>query len=425
METNRYTFKNASIIIFTFSILLLLLFLSACKKNNDEKLGSFALKGNPSNLIASPEGISQTYVIFSNGAWKIELLTKEKWVSIEPMEGNGNGTFTLNVRENTTMQDRSLILIFIVNDKRPNISLKIEQNGRAEADVEETAFLTVDDEPVLEATATGITGEYTIRSNGVWKIEIPSGEEWVSVSSAEGTSDGMFSITVARNLEYEPRTMDLTFSLNGVFQPKKFTVNQEQASETGKVIFHEDFSWLTYGNSIFYENGDEKRIDSWTIEEVDKRWTSTVNTVDKSGNQALVYARQGFVKLGKTSYGGDFISPKLSEVKGIKNLLVKFKAVPYQTKGGARDDNKLKVNIIGPGTISIGEFIIDNWPNYDLDPNSTEAWKASEAERTFTIIGATSETQIRFLGGAFDLLPPVSPNKNRIFIDDVNVTVKD
>lgn len=407
-----------------FSIALLVLF-SSCKKDNAERTGSFSLKDNPTSLVATAEGISETFTVISSGSWKVEPLTDAKWVSIDPMEGTGNGTFTINVLKNTTIDDRSLILTFMVDGKRPNISLKIEQEGKSEDDIEEPPFLIVDGDPILEAKAEGITGEYTIRSNGAWKIETLTEESWVSVSPEEGSGDGTFSITVAKNELFESRTMELAFLLNGVKQSNLFTINQEQASETGNVIFHEDFSWLTYGNGIFYETSGEKRIDSWTSEEMAKGWTSTVNTIEGSGNQALVYARQGFVKLGKTSYGGDLISPKFSDVKGTKNLEVKFKAIPYQTKAGARDGTLLKVNIIGPGTINKEEFTIDNWPDYDLDPSSTDAWKESKAERSFTITGATAETQIRFLGGDFDLRAPANPNKNRIFLDDIIVKVTD
>jgi hypothetical protein len=51
-------------------------------------------------------------------------------------------------------------------------------------------------------------------------------------------------------------------------------------------------------------------------------------------------------------------------------------------------------------------------------------WSAPEATRTFTITGAASDTQIKFLGNAYDLRTGVVPiNKNRIFLDDIKVEI--
>src|SRR5690606_23592789 len=136
----------------------------------------------------------------------------------------------------------------------------------------------------------------------------------------------------------------------------------QEGKPSAAQILKEDFSWLTDGSTIFYVTTGEKRMDSWSEEELAKGWTSTTNTVEGGGNQNFVYARPGFVKLGKTNYGGDLISPKLSAVIGTRNLQVKFKAVPYKTLGGALDANILKIEIIGPGTLSESQFNIDNWP---------------------------------------------------------------
>ena len=161
-------------------------------------------------------------------------------------------------------------------------------------------------------------------------------------------------------------------------------------------------------------------MDVWTDAEKAKGWTSTPNP--GSSNQPLVYARTGFIKLGKTGYGGDIITPKLSALTAPTNLLVKFKAVPYMTAAGTKDDNILRISVDGPGTVSISEFTIDNWPNYASDPTCTTIWEENATERSFTITGATAETQIKFLGGGFALVG-VGAGKNRIFLDDIKVLI--
>ena len=69
------------------------------------------------------------------------------------------------------------------------------------------------------------------------------------------------------------------------------------------------FDWLNYGSTIFYTTSGETRMDSWTSEELNRGWSSSENTF--SSNQRVVYARTGFLKLGKTGYGGDLISRPL------------------------------------------------------------------------------------------------------------------
>jgi len=189
----------------------------------------------------------------------------------------------------------------------------------------------------------------------------------------------------------------------------------------GTSVYYEDFSWLTYGSAIFYNTTGETRYDSWT--ETQKAYCTSTSVA--AGDTPL-YGRPGFIKLGRTAVGGDFISPNLSNIVGTQNVVVKFKAVPYKTSGGTLDDDSLTISVIGPGVISHPEvFIIDNWPIYPTATDVREAfciefWTPAEAERSFTITGATSETQIKFLAGKYNLTG-VGAGKNRIFIDDITV----
>ena len=90
------------------------------------------------------------------------------------------------------------------------------------------------------------------------------------------------------------------------------------------------------------------------------------------------------------------------------NLQVTFKAIPYMTAAGTMDDNILNVSVIGPGTVSQSQFIIDNWPVYPADAGAVTAIaSACGVNRRqpvhSPITGATAETQIKFLGDDYDL----------------------
>lgn len=416
--TNYYNVGNLSKVIYTFCILFIILFVS-CTKEDDQR-GAFELKDNPETLTIPEQGSSETFTFQANGNWKIEPLRKERWLKIDPAEGNGDGTFTVNVSKNTTSEVRTTTLFFVVEGQLQNDVLKIQQAAATGGETEEgQTFIYIEGaETGLQIPETGLTERRVIRATGAWRAELSDEDaDWIQIEPMQGTGDTPIQLSADIN-PGDVRTVNLNFYLDDVLQTESLLITQENVI----VILEEYFDWLSYGSPIFYTTGGETRIDNWTIEQKARGWT----TSPSADGITSTYARQGFVKLGKTNYGSDFISPKLNEVEGTKNLEVRFKAVPYMTAGGTKDDTRLYVSVIGPGAVSVDEFNINNWPDYSADPNCTEIWKAKETERSFVITGATAETQIRFLGGALDLREATGApiNKNRIFLDDIIVTVK-
>lgn len=418
MKSNYHiNFRKPSIKLLGVLWLGFLVFFSSCKKEN-EGATHFVLKDNPTDMTVSSQGSSQTFTVQSAGAWKVEPLRNERWVKIEPLEGNGEGTFTVTVDRNTTLEPRQSVLTFVVDGRIQNNVLRIEQEARDLENGNGESYVNLNEMASLEVPEDGLHGRYAMRSTGDWKIEILEGADWLSIEPMEGRFDTGVTVNVDINATPEARTAGLVFYLDGVQIPGVFEVNQEGM----EVILYEDFNWLGYGNAIFYTTTGETRIDTWSDAEKAKGWTWHNPSADGIPS---TYARPGFVKLGKTNYGSDILSPKLSEVQGTQNLRISFKAVPYQTAAGARDGTVLKVGVIGPGTVSVDEFDINNWPDYTADPNCTEIWKSPETTRFFTVTGATAETQIWFLGGDYDLRPESGAprNVNRIFLDDILVTV--
>ncbi|GGH05932.1 hypothetical protein FAZ19_04485 [Sphingobacterium alkalisoli] len=419
MKANYYIdFGKASGIL--IGVFFLMFFYSCSKENNGS--AHFELKDNPSSLTASSQGISKIFTVQSSGTWRVETLRNEKWLKIEPSEGNGSGTFTVTVDRNSTLEARQSVLTFVVDGKIQNNVLRIEQEARSINNGDDDPYVNLDGLSSLEAPEEGLYGRYVVRSTGDWKVEILEGADWLNIEPKEGRFDTGVTLNVGANATPEVRKATLVFYLNGEQAPGGvFEINQQGM----EVVLYEDFNWLGYGNAVFYTTTGETRIDLWTAAEKERGWTWNKPSAD---NIPSTYARPGFVKLGKTNYGADILSPKLSAVQGTQNLQVSFKAVPYQTAGGAQDVTLLKVGITGPGTVSVDEFNINNWPDYSADPNCTEIWKAPETTRTFTITGATSDTQIWFLGGAYDLREGSgwqgSRNVNRIFLDDILVAVK-
>lgn len=401
--------------------LLFTIFLFSCSKKKDEVKSFFHVENLDAALKVNLSGDSKTYNIQSDGIWKIDIIDGDGWVSVTPSEGSGNGTFTVTIDKNRTSDARMATLAFRADYLRQDESLKIEQEANPDP-----PHFEIEGEPTeVDAVWQGEDITYHILSNTEWSVIVGSGQgSWIQSHPSSGSGDGDLILSIDPNEEYTARTETIQFIVDGQQIDYQISFKQEgKVDET--VIINEDFSWLAYGSPIFYTTTAQARYDTWSAEEKDKGWSSTVNTVAGGGNTPMLYARPGFVVMGKTSYGGDLISPKFSAISGTRDVNVSFKSVPYQTKAGTRDDNKLKIEIIGPGTASTEVFVIDNWPDYDTDPDCVNIWSESRTTRNFTISGATSETQIRFVGQAFDLRPEtVTINKNRIFLDDIIVTLK-
>lgn len=404
--------KRTALIIlplFFFSLFLL----SSCKEDPLVEDPYFSIEGDPTGLTVNKASKTQAYVVRSNRPWQVVNKEGAAWVKAFPEKGEDDGIFKIIVEANETFDTRISNFAFVVDGTEQPVLFRVEQSGNV-------PYITLPD--AVSVPAAGGPFSVDVASNVPWTYSL-SDDSWLV---EESVTTQKLNLVAELNANDDPR--EVTLTVTAVQYPTVVeTVVLTQSS--GKVVLEEDFSWLAYGSPVFYTTTGETRIDNWTQEQLDMGWTSTINLVDGSGSTPLVYARQGFVKLGKTSYGGDLISPPLSKLDGTQDVTVTFKAIPYMTKAGTMDDNVLKVSVIGPGTVSQEQFIIDNWQVYPEDEGTHTdycigMWSAPEATHTFTITGATAETQIKFLGNDYDLRPTVvTINKNRIFLDDIKVEI--
>ena len=404
--------KNTALIIlplFLFSLFLL----SSCKEDPIVEDPFFTIEGDPTGLTVTKAAKTQAYVVRSNRPWQVVKQEDAGWVKAFPDKGDADGIFKIIVEANQTFDTRIANFAFVVDGEEQPVMFRVEQEGNV-------PYITLP--AAVTVPAGGGPFSVDVASNVPWTYSL-SDDSWLV---EESVTTQKINMVAELNTNDDPREVTLTLTAVG-YPLVNASVVLTQSS--GKVVLEEDFNWLVYGSPVFYTTTGETRIDNWTQEQKDRGWTSTVNTVESSGSTPLLYARQGFVKVGKTSYGGDLISPALSKLQGTQTVTVTFKAIPYMTAAGTMDDNILKVSVIGPGTVSESQFVIDNWPVYPADAGAVadycnSMWSAPAATRTFTITGATSETQIKFLGGDYDLRPTVvTNNKNRIFLDDIKVEI--
>ena len=381
-------------------------FMQSCKEDDGVKGDpAFVIEGNPTGMKSGVAGKTESYVVRSNRPWKIVAKDQGDWVKTFPDEGDDDGIFKIIVSANKGFAERIMNFAFVVDGQEQPVLFRVEQ----EANV---PYINLPQAVTVPSAGGAFVVE--VGSNVGWTYSLAD-NDWLSGGLVTATG---LTLTAATNNGPE-RSVALTVTATDYPTVSK-VINLVQSP--GSIVLEEDFNWLSYGSAVPYTTTGETIITNWTAEQQGRGWTSSLNPIS---NDRPCYARQGFVKLGKTSYGGDIISPKLSGIAGTKNVKVTFKAAAYVSAAGTVIDSRdLVIEVLGAGTPSVGLIKVENVPNTQPEDNEGKVNNIWDPARvfTFTISGATAETQIRFLGKAFDLRNE-TPTTNRIFLDDIKVEI--
>lgn len=400
--------------------LICLLGFSGCKDNDDPVGDPYLTFENIEGTInVSKAGITQAkrkaVTVRSNSAWKVALENPNdaSWLHFFIDEGKDDGLIYYWVDKNTTFDQREGKITLSDNGKVLN-SLDIVQ----EADVPN---ITVKDgSNGFTIAPEGSVLKVAVDANISWKASLTPEVSWARITNV--TEDSIF-VTIDKNEEDE-RTVNLSLVGEGEHSGVSTTALITQKDES--LIFTDNFSWLQEGDEKPTYETPEIRIDLWNDAEKAMGWQSLAT---------LAYGGRGYVKLGKTNYNGDILSPALTKLKKPTNVKVTFQSMGYVSAGGVKDASVVKVGVVGPGevngddvkTISIKgatyrcvRFVNTVFPNSqkneygeDYDP-----WAQPESYHSFTITGATAETRIIFVGG--DAWNSVK-GKNRVFLKSVEV----
>lgn len=381
-------------------------FLQSCKEDDGVKGDpAFAIEGSPTGMTSPVAGKTESYVVRANRPWKIVAKEEGNWVKAFPDEGDDDGIFKIIVSANRGFEQRIMNFAFVVDGVEQPVLFRVEQDANV-------PYINLPDAVTVPSTGGAFVVE--VASNVNWNYTLAD-NDWISGTSVTPTA---ITFTAASNNGPE-RSVALTVTATDHPSVSR-VINLVQSP--GTIVLEEDFSWLSYGSAVPYTTTGETIITNWTPEQQNRGWTSSLNPFS---NDRPCYARQGFVKLGKTSYGGDIISPKLSGITGTKNLKVTFKAAAYVSAAGTVIDSRdLVIEVLGAGTPSVSLIKVENVPNTQPEDNEgkvNDIWDPARAF-TFTITGATAETQIRFFAKAFDLRSE-TPNTNRIFLDDIKAEI--
>lgn len=393
----------------------------SCSDDEDEKgEPSFELEEGQTSFEGSSSKTEYTLTVRSNRSWKIVSKTEgADWVRSFPTEGDKDGRFKLIVKANETFVVRTAQFAMVVDNVEYPVLLNVSQEAAV------PSISVGDGSGTIKIASDAGQTSVTSKANVAWTCVVDeAATDWLQVVSI--AEDGMIHLQVEKNTGIERTGILHCISEE---QPSA-NIDIQVVQAAGSVIMQENFNWLPYGqlDGVIdppYITDRQKRMDSWTDDEKAHGWTSTA-VGNGGGDAPLVYACYGYVKLGKTSWAGDLISPNLN-LQEATNVTVTFKATGYISAGGAKDDNELYVSVIGPGSVQSesNPFIIDNYPNSSKNEHGSDydPWNPEIAERSFQIIGATGETQIKFMAGKEFSLG--TNNKNRIFMDDITVIIQE
>lgn len=181
----------------------------------------------------------------------------------------------------------------------------------------------------------------------------------------------------------------------------------------------ENFDWLKTGTDVPYDPTGEKLYSSWTTAQKEVGWTSPVVGENE---EAYLYSKKGFVKMGDGIHASQLVTPDLSKMVSDSIALVTFKALAYVSETGEKDGNEIVLSVENGGRFSDGsKSKIFQAPHYDPDDPALvdNMW----TEATFTAFVVTDDTEVFTPKTAFRFNTPDGPN--RIFIDDVYIYIID
>ena len=407
-----------------FASLLLfvgLISFSACSDNDTETGEPFLKFDLPSTTInVNVDGMTQAnrkqVTVRSNRAWKVQYANPADttWLHLFVDEGVDDGIIHYWADKNTAFSTREGKFNFVSKDGTTLNVLDIIQEAN---------------QPLVQIV-NGEQGFNLLPEAGKLAIAINHNIPFEATLSAAAwaridrqTNDSVF-ISYDKNRTGD-RSVNLT--VQGTGEQSHLVSTTIITQSAPGLVMNEDFTWLSEGEEKSYYEYPEENFSKWSAAEKAHGWTTI---------SGFLYGGIGYIKLGKTKNAGDAVSPALTGLTEPTKIQVDFKGVGYTAGNNKHDDAVLKVGIMGPGelvndnsTVEINgtvhkciRFELTSFPK--VVPNSEyNPFAQPDANFTFHIKNATSETRLVFIGGEVwgAALNGVGQSKNRCYIDDVKV----
>lgn len=409
---------------------LFIVSMMSCSSDKYNEDPYFYIEDQMTAVTVDASGILQAnmkaYTIRSNRPWTITQEKATDWLHVFADEGDDDGIFDIWIDKNPNFTSRTGNLIFKVDGQEQPVMFRVDQK----ADVPGVTIVNA----AAGYTVPGRSSilKVPVTNNVNWEASL-SASDWAAIDSVG--KDTVYIKTQVNNTD-DPRCVTLKVVGTGTYSSLSSQTIITQS--TVGIIINEHFNWMQLGDQVPYYQYPEVNSASWSSVEKNYGWTTIGNSM---------YGGRGYLKIGKTNYGGDLVSPKFQNIgdNQTMDLVVSFKAIGYVSSGGTKDTGVLKIIVLGAGAISGMEtsvlevnklsypaatMYVTVYPNSSKLENGVDynPWEQSNANFSFLIKGATNQTQIMFVGGTawgpnFDSKDSKNPNKNRILFDDIKVMV--
>lgn len=196
------------------------------------------LGGDVIQYRASETGPSTEVSVKADCRWTVELNRGNFGddLSVNPRQGNGNGTLVITSDQNTTPGLLREATITLVSDGGLRQNITVRQTGGDDAlNLSKTSFNF--------AATTTEAQLLTITSNTSWQILAPSGVNWVHFSRTSSTDgQGPIEITVDNAVSDATRTAAVAITY-GSGKSAQFEVTQKGITNVSLRVPTEDIRW--------------------------------------------------------------------------------------------------------------------------------------------------------------------------------------
>lgn len=177
----------------------------------------YAIKIQAEALAASLSGEEFTEIKFevnSDTPWRAFTKSTENWSTVLTKKGGGNGSGTLLVSKNETLESRAMyVYVQSVNYPTLKDSVKVNQLGRP---VNLTVVSPNNKKLMLDGDESKFV--FTVKGDGKWKIE--NSADWLTLEQTEYEGDANVFVTVSSTTT--GRSAQLT--IRSIAQPDKMDV---------------------------------------------------------------------------------------------------------------------------------------------------------------------------------------------------------
>lgn len=223
-----------------YGVLLLMssLLLMGCPSDSggdakdDVVVSSEQIMVSPTTLdFSSAAGVQEHVTVTANCKWMITNIPN--WLIVNPKEGSGNATITIETASQNTGNERAVQLKISGLERNVTMTVRQRGEGSTEPTPTEEHSLTVDRTSLsFDATATQQT--FNVTSTDAWTVS--SNQTWCTVTPASGSSyDHSVKVSVTANTGTTARTATVTVK-NGYTADRIVTVTQAASTGSAPVI---------------------------------------------------------------------------------------------------------------------------------------------------------------------------------------------